>query len=47
MGPGYPNSSGTKMGRVTDKYMEVGYGDGEGKTRLDSAPLLYLLLIYY
>jgi hypothetical protein len=27
------------MGRVTDKYMEVGDEDGEGKTRPHPAPL--------
>jgi hypothetical protein len=42
MGRGYPNASETgmrfdflsplDMGRVADKYMIVGYGDGEGKT---------------
>ena len=40
---GYPNPSGTGMGfsllsplgmgRVTGKYMRIGYGDGECKTR--------------
>ncbi|KEH22005.1 hypothetical protein MTR_7g029010 [Medicago truncatula] len=40
MGWGYPNPSGTRMrfnfssllgmGRVTGKYMRIGYGDGEG-----------------
>jgi len=42
MGRGYPNTSQTRMrfdflspldmSRVEDKYMVVGYGDGEGKT---------------
>ena len=49
MGRGYPNPLGTGMGfnfssplgmgRVTGKYMRIGYGDGEGKTRPHPAPL--------
>ena len=45
----YPNPSGTEMrfdfssplgmGRVTGKYMSVGYRDKEGKTRPHPAPL--------
>jgi len=46
---GYPKPSGTGMGfsflspldigRVTGKYMRIGYGDGECKTRPHPAPL--------
>jgi len=46
---GYPNPSGTGMGfnfssplgmgRVTGKYMRIGYGDGEGKPRLHPCPI--------
>jgi len=49
MGRGYPNPSGTGMGfnfssplgmgRITGKYMRIGYGDGECKTRPHPAPL--------
>ena len=49
MGRGYPNPSGMGMGftfssplgmgRVTGKYMRIGYGDGECKTRHHPAPL--------
>ena len=49
MGRRYPNPSGTGMGfnfssplgmgRVTSKYLRIGYGDGEGKTRPHPAPL--------
>jgi len=52
MGRGYPNPSGTGMGfnfsfpldmdRVTDKYMKIGYRDGECKTRPHPTPLPYL-----
>jgi len=52
MGPGYPNPSGTGMGfnfssllgmgRVTGKYMRIGYWDGECKTRPHPTPLPYL-----
>jgi len=48
----YPNPSETgirfnflaplSMGRVTDKYMRIGDGDGEGKIRPLPAPLSYL-----
>ena len=47
--PGYPNPSGTgmgfnfssplDMGRVTDKYVRIGYGDRKCKTRPHPAPL--------
>ncbi|AES78882.1 hypothetical protein MTR_7g050570 [Medicago truncatula] len=33
------------MGRVTGKYMIIGYGDEEGKTRPHLAPLPCLLKI--
>jgi len=56
MGWGYPNPLGTGirfnfssplgMGRVTGKYMRIGYGDGEGKTRPHSASLSCLLRCY-
>ena len=55
MGRGYPNLSRTGMkvdfssplgmSRVMDKYMGVGYGDGEGKTRPYPAPLSCLVAI--
>jgi len=32
-----------EYGRVTDKYMTIGYGDGECKTRPHPAPLPCLL----
>ncbi|KEH25821.1 transmembrane protein, putative [Medicago truncatula] len=54
-GRGYPNPSGTAMrfnfssplgmGRVTGKYMRIGYGDGEGKTRPHPAPLPCLRVV--
>jgi len=34
MGMGFNFSSMLGMGRVTGKYVRIGYGDGEGKTRL-------------
>jgi len=50
---GYPNPSGTGMrfnfssslgmGRVTGKYMRIGFRDGEGKTSPHPAPLSCLL----
>lgn len=53
VGRGYPNPSGTgmgfnfssslDMGRITDKYMRIGYGDGEDKIRHHPAPLSYPL----
>ena len=38
-------SSLLSMGRVTGKYMRIGYGDGEGKTRPHPAPLPCLVVI--
>jgi hypothetical protein len=48
----YPNPSGKGMrfgfssplgmGRVTDKYMRIRYGDGEGKTRPHLTPSPWL-----
>jgi len=34
------------MGRVTGKYVRIGYGDGEGKTCPHSAPLPCLARIH-
>jgi len=34
------------MGRVTGKYVRIGYGDGEGKTRPHPAPLPCLARIH-
>jgi len=55
MGRGYPNPSGMGMrftfssplgmGRVMGKYMRIGYGDGECKTRPHPAPLPCLMYI--
>ena len=55
MRQGYPNSSGMGMGfdfssplgmgRITRKYLKVGYGDGEGETRPHPAPLPCLIKI--
>jgi len=39
-------SSPLDMGRVTDKYIEVGNGDGEGKTRSHPAPLPCLMWLF-
>jgi len=39
MGMGFTFSSPLGMGRVTGKYMRIGYGDGECKTRPHPAPL--------
>jgi len=57
MGRGYPNPSGMgmgftfssplDMGRVTSKYMRIGYGDGECKTRPHPAPLPCLIFNHY
>ena len=44
-GMGFDFSSPLVMGRVTGKYMRIGYGDGEGKTRPHPAPLPCLLAI--
>jgi len=58
MGWGYPNPSGMGMrftfsstlgmGRVTGKYMRIGYGDGECKTRPrpTSLPCLFPALFH-
>jgi len=53
----YPNPSGEGMrfdfsfplsiGRVTCKYMRVGYGDEEGKTRPHPTPLSCLNETHY
>jgi len=55
MGWGYPNPLGMRMrftfssplgmGRVTGKYMIIGYGDGKCKTRPHPAPLSFLILL--
>lgn len=39
-------SSPLNMNRVTGKYMRIGYGDGEDKTRLHPALLSCLLDTY-
>jgi hypothetical protein len=38
-GMGFNFSSPLGMGRVTGKYIQIGYGDGEGKTRPHPAPI--------